>query len=157
MSNDTSFHIALYNPEIPQNTGNIGRLSLGLGARLHLIKPLGFDISEKSVRRAGLDYWKNVNLKVHNSIEDFLEWADHSKIILMSTKSSSSIASARIKPGCILMFGPETRGLPVSLLKRFQCYKIPMRESIRSYNLSNSVAIASYFVLQHLDPDWCLK
>jgi len=155
--NESIFHIALYNPEIPQNTGNIGRLSLGLGAKLHLIRPLGFDLSEKSVRRAGLDYWKNVNLEVHNSLEEFLEWADHTKILLMSTKAKQNISSAKIPKNSIIMFGPETRGLPDSLLNRFKCYKIPMNSEIRSYNLSNSVAIASYFVLQHLDPRWCLQ
>jgi len=147
-------HIALLNPEIPQNTGNIGRLSLGVGAALHLIEPLGFSLSEKAVRRAGLDYWKDVNLTVHKTVNDFLIWADKRPLLLMSTKAPKSLVQAQIKPHSILLFGPETKGLSLELRERFGCYKIPMSNDIRSYNLSNSVAIASYFVLQQLAPEW---
>ena len=81
------FHIALIHPEIPQNTGNIGRLSLGVGARLHLVKPLGFDISEKAVRRAGLDYWKSVDLQEHESVDSFFEWVKDAPVFLFSNQS----------------------------------------------------------------------
>ena len=151
---DPLLHIALYQPEIPQNTGNIGRLSLGLGLRLHLIEPLGFSLSEKAVRRAGLDYWSSVDLTVHRSFEQFLDWVGPRKLIPLSTKAQQSIANAAFDRDCVLLFGPETRGLPEDLRKQFGCYKIPMRSHIRSYNLSNSVAIASYFALNCLDPAW---
>ena len=156
MKAKADIHIVLVEPEIPQNTGNIGRLSLGVGARLHLIKPLGFDISEKAVRRAGLDYWKHVDIQVHESTEDFVEWAEGKALFLMSTKAEVSLADATIPPNedVVLVFGPETRGLSQDLRERYPCFKIPMRSNIRSYNLSNSVAIASYFVLQKISPEW---
>ena len=150
-------HIALYQPEIPQNTGNIGRLTLGLGARLHLIKPLGFSLSEKAVRRSGLDYWTSVDLQLHESFESFHQWVDNRRLILLSTKAQQSLNQASFVPGCVLLFGPETRGLPDDLREQYGCYKIPMRSAIRSYNLANSVAIASYFALQQLDPSWQLS
>ena len=152
--NEPILHIALFNPEIPQNTGNIGRLSLGIGARLHIIKPIGFSLSEKAVRRAGLDYWKHVDLQVHNNWEEFVDWAEDRQMILMSTKASKHINELAAKPNCILLFGPETKGLTGTLREQYGCYKIPMKNQIRSYNLSNSVAIASYFVLQSLKVEW---
>ena len=117
---DPLLHIALYQPEIPQNTGNIGRLSLGLGLRLHLIEPLGFSLSEKAVRRAGLDYWSSVDLTVHPCFEQFLDWAGPRKLIPLSTKAQQSIANAAFERDCVLLFGPETRGLPEDLRKQLQ-------------------------------------
>ena len=156
MKAKADIHIALVEPEIPQNTGNIGRLSLGIGARLHLVKPLGFDISEKAVRRAGLDYWKNVDIQVHESTKDFVQWAEGKSLFLMTTKAGVTLAEATIPSDkdVVLVFGPETRGLSQDLRERFPCFKIPMKSNIRSYNLSNSVAIASYFVLQQISPEW---
>lgn len=152
-------HIVLIEPEIPQNTGNIGRLSLGIGAKLHLVKPLGFDVSEKAVRRAGLDYWRDVDLQIHESTDDFLHWAKDKQLFLMSTKANTSLADAKVKFGdsssdVVLVFGPETRGLSEEIRSLYPCFRIPMKTQIRSYNLSNSVAIASYFMLQQISPDW---
>ena len=155
--NEPLFHIALFNPEIPQNTGNIGRLSLGVGARLHIILPIGFSLSEKAVRRAGLDYWKHVDLQIHENWEKFLDWSKDRQLILMSTKAATNISKVPIKPNCIILFGPETKGLPTALLEQYGCCKIPMKKHIRSYNLSNSVAITSYFVLQNLEKDWEIR
>lgn len=150
------FHIALVEPEIPQNTGNIGRLSLGVGARLHLVKPLGFDISEKAVRRAGLDYWKNVDLQIHENQAEFIAWMEQGKhtAFMLSTKATESLAQVRIPKGSVLVFGPETRGLSEEMRSYSQTVKIPMTGNIRSYNLSNSVAIAAYYALSQISPDW---
>jgi tRNA (cytidine/uridine-2'-O-)-methyltransferase len=148
------FHIVLINPEIPQNTGNIGRLSLGVGARLHLVKPLGFDISEKAVRRAGLDYWKSVDLQVHENTDDFLEWVKGKDCHLFSTKASQSFAKSNVQRGSVLIFGAETKGVSEEIHKLFPSVYIPMAKTIRSYNLSNSVAIASYFASSQINPEW---
>lgn len=138
------FHIALVEPEIPQNTGNIGRLSLGLHVRLHLVHPLGFSLSEKAVRRAGLDYWKHVDVQEHSSVEQFIDWACDKSLFLFSTKASASYRNASFSKDCVLVFGPESRGLSAELRERFPCVKIPMSGPIRSLNLSNAVAVASY-------------
>lgn len=152
--NEPLFHIALVHPEIPQNTGNIGRLSLGVGARLHLVKPLGFDISEKAVRRAGLDYWKDVDLQVHENIDEFLRWTEGRECFLFSTKAKSSFGTATVSKGAVVIFGSETKGVSETVHMSFPSFYIPMASRIRSYNLSNSVAIASYFVASQLNPDW---
>ena len=148
------FHIALIHPEIPQNTGNIGRLSLGVGARLHLVKPLGFDLSEKAVRRAGLDYWKDVDLQVHETIDDFLRWSEGRDCHLFSTKAVESFSTAKVEVGSVLIFGAETKGVSEEIHQIFPSVQIPMAKRIRSYNLSNSVAIASYFTASQLNPFW---
>ena len=148
------FHIALIHPEIPQNTGNIGRLSLGVGARLHLVKPLGFDISEKAVRRAGLDYWKDVDLQIHETIEAFLQWTEGRDCHLFSTKAQCSFAKAKVDKGSVLIFGSETKGVSSRIHQLFPSVCIPMAQRIRSYNLSNSVAIASYFAASQLNFKW---
>ena len=151
------FHIALIHPEIPQNTGNIGRLSLGVGARLHLVKPLGFDISEKAVRRAGLDYWKDVDLQVHDTIDDFLQWTEGRDCHLFSTKAGDSFADAIVEQGSVLIFGSETKGVSPRIHQLYPSVYIPMAQRIRSYNLSNSVAIASYFAASQLNFQWTTK
>jgi len=151
---DPLFHIALIHPEIPQNTGNIGRLSLGVGARLHLVKPLGFDITAKAVRRAGLDYWKDVDLQVHESIHDFLQWTEGRECHLFSTKATTSFSDTTVQKGTVIIFGAETKGVSPEIHRLFSSVQIPMFQRIRSYNLSNSVAIASYFVAQQLSPLW---
>ena len=148
------FHIALVHPEIPQNTGNIGRLSLGVGARLHLVKPLGFDITQKAVRRAGLDYWKDVDLQVHETIDDFLSWTTGRDCHLFSTKAAQSFSEAKVERGSVLIFGSETKGVSPTIHKLFASVYIPMANRIRSYNLSNSVAIASYFAARQLNFEW---
>jgi len=153
-STDPLFHIALIHPEIPQNTGNIGRLSLGVAARLHLVKPLGFDITAKAVRRAGLDYWKDVDLQIHENIDDFLKWTEGRDCHLFSTKATTSFSKTEVKEGTVIIFGSETKGVTSDVHKLFPSVQIPMFQRIRSYNLSNSVAIASYFVAQQLNPSW---
>ena len=151
------FHIALVHPEIPQNTGNIGRLSLGVGARLHLVKPLGFDISQKAVRRAGLDYWKDVDLQIHETIEEFLSWTEGRDCHLFSTKAGQSFSNAKVEQGSVLIFGSETKGVSPAIHQLFASVYIPMAKRIRSYNLSNSVAIASYFAASQLNFEWNIK
>jgi tRNA (cytidine/uridine-2'-O-)-methyltransferase len=147
-----SLHVALYHPEIPQNTGNIGRLCLGIGARLHLIHPLGFDIGEKAVRRAGLDYWKYVDLMEHQSYSKFLEWANGRRIVGLSTKAKHSLRALSFKPDNVLLFGPETKGLPEEVRTRIECARIPMTGSVRSLNLSNAVAVSAYRAMADIDP-----
>ena len=149
---NNSLHVALYHPEIPQNTGNIGRLCLGIGACLHLIHPLGFDISEKAVRRAGLDYWKFVDLMEHDSYPKFLEWVGHRRIVGLSTKAEHRIGTVTYQPEDVLLFGPETKGLPSEVRERILCVKIPMSGSIRSLNLSNAVAVSAYRAMADIDP-----
>jgi len=139
------------NPEIGPNTGNIGRLCLGVGARLHLVHPLGFDIDDKAVRRAGLDYWKHVDLQEHDSDEAFWRWTEGRQVHLFSTKGSESYAQVGWRTGDVLVFGPETRGLDVSLIKARGAYRIPMSGMIRSLNLANAVAVVTYGALQTLD------
>jgi tRNA (cytidine/uridine-2'-O-)-methyltransferase len=138
------FHIALIEPEIPQNTGNIGRLALGLNCRLHLVHPLGFSLSEKAVRRAGLDYWKHVDVQEHDDVAHFCEWLSDKPAYLFSTKAEKPYREASFLPGSVLVFGPESRGLSVGLRQKFPCFTIPMVGPIRSLNLSNAVVVAGY-------------
>lgn len=146
-------NIVLVEPEIPQNTGNIARTCAALSATLHLIKPLGFDISEKAVKRAGLDYWDKVNIVVYKNLEEFKEKVKSDKIYLLSTKSEKVYSDVEYEDGCYLVFGPESRGLPEDyILENFKnAVRIPMGESIRSLNLSNSVAIVAYEVERQLN------
>lgn len=141
-----SLNIVLVEPEIPQNTGNIARTCAAIGATLHLIHPLGFDISEKAVKRAGLDYWDKVNIVEYKNLEEFKEKVKSDKIYLLSTKSQKVYSDVKYEDGAYLVFGPETRGLPEDyILEHFdKAVRIPMREGIRSLNLSNSVAIVAY-------------
>lgn len=148
-----NLHIVLIEPEIPQNTGNIGRLCLGLGAVLHLVHPLGFSLSEKAVRRAGLDYWKNVSLVEHRDINAFLEWVEGKPAFALSTKANLSHRSVTFPSGAVLIFGPETRGLSEEMRSRFTALRIPMTGEIRSLNLSNAVAIVAYQAMSHIDPE----
>lgn len=147
-----SINIVLVEPEIPQNTGNIARTCAALGATLHLIHPLGFDISEKAVKRAGLDYWDKLDIIEYDNLEDFKNKIKSKDIYLLSTKSKKVYTDIEYKDGCYLVFGPETRGLPEEyILENFEnSVRIPMRENIRSLNLSNSVAIVAYEVERQL-------
>ncbi len=140
------FHIVLVEPEIPQNTGNIARTCAATGAELHLIEPLGFDIGEKALRRAGLDYWHLVRVHVHRSFAAFQEEYPTARLFFFTTKSRKSYAEAKLSAGDFLVFGKETKGLPEELLlsHREQCFRIPMVDESRSLNLSNAVAIAVY-------------
>ena len=153
------FHIVLFNPDIPGNTGSIGRTCVGLNIRLHLIHPLGFDLSEKSVRRAGLDYWQHLDLKEHQSWDDFItseEIEDKKDLIFYSRfKQDNLYYKAPYKKNCYLIFGSETKGLPAPLLEKFesQCYGLPLySEHIRSLNLANTATAAAYECLRQLLP-----
>ena len=148
-----SINIVLVEPEIPQNTGNIARTCAALGATLHLIHPLGFDISEKAVKRAGLDYWDKLDIVEYENLEDFKNKIKSDKIYLLSTKSKKVQTDVKYEDGCYIVFGPETRGLPEDyILENFQnAVRIPMRKNIRSLNLSNAVAIVAYEVERQLD------
>ena len=142
-------HVVLVEPEIPANTGNIARTCAATGSVLHLVKPLGFDISDKAVKRAGLDYWHLVDVRV----DDFFEKNHPACLRLFSTKAPKSYAEADYPDGCYLMFGKETKGLPESLLaERYdECVRIPIRAEARSLNLSNSVAVGVFEALRQQD------
>ena len=146
-------NIVLVEPEIPQNCGNIARTCAATGCRLHLIRPLGFDISEKAVRRAGLDYWHLVEVFDYENLEDFFARNDVKQMWCLSTKAPRSYTEAHFEDGCYLFFGKETKGLPEDFLEAHRdcCIKLPMREVARSLNLSNSVAITVYEALRQLD------
>ncbi len=139
--------IVLYEPEIPPNTGNIIRLCANTGFPLHLIEPLGFELSEKAVRRAGLDYADLANVKQWESLDQYLEQAGAGSVYGFTTKGTRNYSSVAFKPGDSLLFGPETRGLPTKILNALmpeQRLSVPMQSNSRSINLSNTVAIASY-------------
>ncbi len=141
-------NIVLVEPEIPQNTGNIARTCAALGAKLHLVYPLGFDISEKAVRRAGLDYWDKVEIFTYENLEEFIEKTNGKNVYLFSTKAKNVYSDISYEEEVYLVFGPETRGLPEKYIQdNFKhAVRMPMRETLRSLNLSNSVAIAAYEV-----------
>ena len=142
--------IILVEPEIPMNTGNIARTCACTGARLHLIKPLGFDISDKAVKRAGLDYWQYVDISVYENIEEFFAKNGDENLWLATTKAPQSYAEADLSGDVKLMFGKETAGLPPELREKYRerCVRIPMLGPVRSLNLSNSVAILCYEALR---------
>ena len=145
-------NIVLVEPEIPQNCGNIARTCAATGSRLHLVEPLGFDISERAVRRAGLDYWPMVDLSVYPSLEELFARNRVDDLWLATTKAPRDYTQAMFREGCWLMFGKETAGLPEDLRTRWQdrCVRIPMRPDARSLNLANSVAVLTYEALRQL-------
>ncbi len=140
------FHIVLVEPEIPQNAGNIARTCACTGCTLHLVKPLGFEVSDKYLKRAGLDYWDLVNVRYHENIEEVFSAYPEGRFFFFTTKARRTYADVTYRDGDFLVFGKETRGLPEELLvsRPDDCVRIPMREELRSLNLSNSVAIAVY-------------
>lgn len=146
-------NIVLVEPEIPQNTGNIARTCAATGSVLHLVKPLGFDISERAVRRAGLDYWHLVDVRVYENLDELFEKNDIRKMRLFSTKAPRAYTEADYADGCFLFFGRETRGLPEAFLEAHfeSCVRIPMRTEARSLNLSNSVAVGVFEALRQQD------
>ncbi len=146
-------NIVLVEPEIPQNCGNIARTCAATGSKLHLIRPLGFDISEKAVKRAGLDYWHLVDVQVYDNLEDFFRRNDVAQMWCLSTKAPRSYAEANFSDDCYLFFGKETKGLPEDFLAAHHdsCIRLPMRAEARSLNLSNAVAITVYEALRQLD------
>ena len=141
-----AFNIVLYEPEIPSNTGNIGRTCVACGARLHLIEPLGFRLNEKEIRRAGMDYWKELDVTRYLNYEDFLEKNPGAVIYMASTKAPNVYTEVSYEDGCYLMFGKESAGIPEEILAKNQerAVRIPMLDKIRSLNLGNSVAIVLY-------------
>ena len=143
-------NIVLVNPENPQNTGNIARTCAATGAALHLIRPLGFSLDDKYMKRAGLDYWHMMHLTVYDSLEDFFQRQPGAQLHFASTKAPRSYAEVSYGPDDFLVFGQETRGLPENLLEKVydRCIRIPMRAEARSLNLSNSVAIVLYEALR---------
>lgn len=149
---EPDLHLVLYHPEIPPNTGNVGRLAVGLGLRLHLVRPLGFDIDAKAVRRAGLDYWKHVDLQVHDDEAAFLAWAQGRRVHAFSARGEVPFTAVDYSPGDVLLFGPESVGLPPHLAPAETSVVLPLDGPIRSLNLSNAVAVATYGALQRVRP-----
>jgi len=148
-----SFNIVLVEPEIPQNTGNIARTCAATGARLHLVKPMGFEIDDKKLKRAGLDYWHMLDITYYDNINDFFEKNKNGNFYFASTKSLYRHSDVKFKDGDYILFGKETKGLDEALLKnnKDKCIRIPMIEGARSLNLSNSVAIVIYEALRQND------
>lgn len=143
-------HVVLVEPEIPMNTGNIARTCAATGSVLHLIRPLGFDISDRAVKRAGLDYWHLVDVRVYENLDDFFSRNEPRQLLLLSTKAPRSYAEARFHDGCYLFFGKETRGLPEDFLRAHgpDCLRIPIRAEARSLNLANAVAVVVFEALR---------
>ncbi len=143
-------NIVLFEPEIPANTGNIGRTCVATGTRLHLIEPLGFRLNEKSVKRAGMDYWEHLDVTRYINYEDFLAKNPGAKIYMASTKAPRCYTEVQYEPDCFIMFGKESAGIPEEILLENQetAVRIPMMEEIRSLNLGNSVAIVLYEALR---------
>ena len=150
-------NIVMVEPEIPQNTGNIARTCAAIGAKLHLVHPLGFDISEKAVKRAGLDYWDKVEIEEHESFEEFLKKykPEENNMFFATTKGKHvySDPDYRDMHEVFILFGKETKGLPEDILQKYinKTIRIPMRHTLRSLNLSNSVAIVAFEVLRQKD------
>lgn len=141
------FHIVLYEPEIPANTGNIIRLCANAGTQLHLIKPLGFELDDKKLRRAGLDYHEWVTVKEHSSLSAFIETVKPERIFALTTKAKQIVSDVAFQAQDAFLFGPETRGLPENILADMgvnRCLYLPMQAESRSLNLSNTVAIVLY-------------
>ena len=147
------FNIVLVEPEIPTNTGNIGRLSLASGSTLHLIEPLGFEITDTRLKRAGLDYWQHLQVRTYPSLENVMEVHENARFAFLSSKGSKPHYDIEYEAGMFLIFGKESKGLPAALLAQYpdQLYQIPiLSEHIRSLNLANAVSIVVYDGLRNL-------
>lgn len=145
-----AMNIVLLEPEIPANTGNIGRTCVATGTKLHLIKPLGFSLDEKQLKRAGMDYWSKLDVTVYTNFEDFLQKNPNAHIYMATTKAEKTYVEAEFEPDCFIMFGKESAGIPEEILVKHKddCIRIPMLDEIRSLNLSNSVAVVLYEALR---------
>jgi tRNA (cytidine/uridine-2'-O-)-methyltransferase len=143
-------NIVLFEPEIPANTGNIGRTCVATGTRLHLIEPLGFRLNEKEIKRAGMDYWADLDVTVYDDFEDFLTRNPGAKLYMATTKAVNVYTEAHYEPDCYIMFGKESAGIPEEILltNKDNCIRIPMMGGIRSLNLANSVAVVLYEALR---------
>jgi len=140
-------HVGLFEPEIPPNTGNIMRLCVNTGAQLHLIKPLGFELDDKQLKRAGLDYREYANVSTYDSLDELINKLKPSRILAITTKGTTNYSDIIYDPGDLILFGPETRGLPETLLDRLPAeskLRIPMLKESRSLNLSNAAAVVVY-------------
>ncbi|MBE5888752.1 MAG: tRNA (cytidine(34)-2'-O)-methyltransferase [Lachnospiraceae bacterium] len=148
-----ALNIVLYEPEIPANTGNIGRTCVATNTRLHLIEPLGFSLDEKQLKRAGMDYWKDLDVTTYVNWEDFCQKNPDAKIYYATTKARHVYSDVSYEPDCYIMFGKESAGIPEEILKDNPdtCVRIPMMGEIRSLNLSNSVAVVLYEALRQND------
>ena len=148
-------NIVLHEPEIPANTGNIGRTCVATGTRLHLIEPLGFKLNEKALQRAGLDYWDKLDVTIYDRYQDFLVKNPDAKIYMATTKAKKVYSEVRYDPDCFIMFGKESAGIPEEVLVNNQenSVRIPMIGDMRSLNLSNSVAIVLYEALRQNEFD----
>ena len=148
-----AFNIVLLEPEIPANTGNIGRTCVATGTRLHLIEPLGFRLSEKDLKRAGMDYWPQLDVTTYVNYEDFLKKSPGARPYMATTKGPRVYTEAQFEPDCYIMFGKESAGIPEEILLENQerAIRIPMLGDTRSLNLSNSVAIVLYEALRQND------
>jgi len=147
-------HVALYEPEIPPNTGNIMRLCVNSGAQLHLIKPLGFDLDNKQLKRAGLDYREYANVSTYDSLQELINKLEPSRMLAVTTKGKRTYSDFDYRSGDLVLFGPETRGLPEELLKKIPAdskLRIPMLKESRSLNLSNAVAVIVYEAWRQLE------
>lgn len=146
-------HIVLVEPEIPANTGNIVRTCAVTGTKLHLVRPLGFSVEDKYLKRAGLDYWHDVDISYYDSVYEVLERFPESPRFLLTTKTRQSYTDARFREDSLLIFGKETKGLPEDFRQQYaaDCYRIPMLEGARCLNLSNSVAVVLYEALRQLN------
>lgn len=148
-------NIVLIEPEIPQNTGTIGRLCLGIGATLHLVEPMAFEITDTKLKRAGLDYWEHLNVVKHKNIDEFLASVpENAEMVFLETRGGRTLYEHTFKPGSYLIFGKETFGLPDWLLNKYasQTVRIPIYDArVRSFNLSNSVSVAAYEAIRQLE------
>lgn len=153
-------HVVLFEPEIPPNTGNVIRLCANAGATLHLVKPLGFRLDDRSLKRSGLDYRELAQVKVHADLDACLNTLAGARLRAVETGGSSRYADFGYRPGDALLFGPETRGLPQAVMQRIgreNCLYIPMRPGSRSLNLSNAVALVAYEAWRQLNFDGCVS
>lgn len=153
MTKSNFLNIVLFEPEIPQNTGNIARLCACLGAKLYLIGRLGFSLSDKYTKRAGLDYWDKVEIEHIDTLDELIAQNSTSRFFYFTTKTKNKYTDIKYSQGDFLVFGPETRGIPENILKKNDnfCVTIPMKKNTRSLNLSNSVAIAAYEAFRQFD------
>ena len=144
------FNIVLVEPEIPANTGNVARTCAVTGCSLHLVKPLGFSIDDRHLKRAGLDYWHLLDVHIHESLDEFLSKSEPGMLFFATTKGAQTYTAIKYPVGAYLVFGKETKGLPGELLSAYpeRCFRIPMRGEARSLNLSNSVAVIVFEALR---------
>ncbi len=152
-------NIVLLEPEIPLNTGNIGRTCVATNTKLHLIKPLGFSVTDKYIKRAGLDYWKNVDVSYYENYEEFISVNGDKNIFMATTKALNTYADVKYDNDCFIMFGKESAGIPEKILmnNKEKCIRIPMLDGCRSLNLSNSAAIVLYEALRQNNFNGLLK